>query len=186
MKITARNVSMVLCFSTFTIFAQKFTLNSKEFVDSTASLIHFFNGFDCIGFNESPSLFWKNPPKKTKSFAITIKDLDYKSVNEGWWHWIVFDIPKYKRSLPHDFGNEFSTYKKRKTIKQHKTDFGTFGYGGPCPPKGNNKHRYEIKIYALDKKNLDIHPDGNISTIIQVIDSHTLSKSIFIFYAVRK
>jgi Raf kinase inhibitor-like YbhB/YbcL family protein len=34
---------------------------------------------------------------------------------------------------------------------QGKNDFGRTGYGGPCPPKGE-EHRYFFRIYALKKK----------------------------------
>lgn len=30
-----------------------------------------------------------------------------------------------------------------------KNSFGSMGYKGPCPPKGDNPHRYVITFYAL-------------------------------------
>jgi phosphatidylethanolamine-binding protein (PEBP) family uncharacterized protein len=33
-----------------------------------------------------------------------------------------------------------------------KNSFGKIGYGGPCPPEGDQAHRYVITAYALDSK----------------------------------
>ena len=32
-----------------------------------------------------------------------------------------------------------------------KTDFGSQGYGGPCPPAGHGMHRYQFTVWALPK-----------------------------------
>ena len=37
-------------------------------------------------------------------------------------------------------------------------DFGKIGYGGPCPPKTHNYHRYFLKLYALKSKILVNRP----------------------------
>ncbi|MGZ7067090.1 MAG: YbhB/YbcL family Raf kinase inhibitor-like protein, partial [Methanobacterium sp.] len=39
---------------------------------------------------------------------------------------------------------------------QGKNDLGYIGYGGPCPPEGQ-EHRYYFKIYALDTT-LNLNP----------------------------
>ena len=164
---------------------QTFSLGSKEFIDSAANLLHLYNGYDCIGYNESPALFWKHPPKGTKSFAITIKDLDYPSDNNGWWHWIVYDIPKHARSVPHDFGNVVDESITLKGGQQHESDFGTLGYGGPCPPHGNIKHRYVVTLYALNQKSLGLNPRENLKATIKSIEEHTIAKTTLKFYAFR-
>ena len=36
---------------------------------------------------------------------------------------------------------------------QSRTDFGTDGYGGPCPPKGDKPHHYHFTVFAVDADN---------------------------------
>ncbi|HEX9221469.1 MAG TPA: YbhB/YbcL family Raf kinase inhibitor-like protein, partial [Gemmatimonadaceae bacterium] len=39
---------------------------------------------------------------------------------------------------------------------QGNTDFGTKGYGGPCPPVGDKPHHYHITVFALKVDKLDV------------------------------
>jgi hypothetical protein len=55
------------------IFAQNFTLSSTELQGQLTSK-QVFNGFGCTGENVSPQLSWKDAPKGTKSFAVTVYD----------------------------------------------------------------------------------------------------------------
>lgn len=57
--------------------AADFTLTSAS-IEPEGTLTHdqVFDGFGCTGKNISPSLAWKNPPKGTKSYAITVYDPD--------------------------------------------------------------------------------------------------------------
>ena len=82
----------LLIISSLTVISQNtFTLSSKN-LGGEATLKEEFNGFGCIGKNESPQLSWKNAPEGTRSFAITMYDPDAPT-GSGWWHWVVFDIP---------------------------------------------------------------------------------------------
>lgn len=63
-----------------------------------------FNGFGCKGKNQSPQLSWKNAPKGTKSFAVTMYDPDAPT-GSGWWHWGVIDIPSDQNELASGAGN---------------------------------------------------------------------------------
>ncbi|WP_323052736.1 YbhB/YbcL family Raf kinase inhibitor-like protein [Malaciobacter mytili] len=96
----------ILVLSSSFLFSQGFTLKS-ETISGQLGIKQVFNGFGCTGENISPKLSWENPPKKTKSFAITMYDPDAPT-GSGWWHWIVFDIPKDKKELKESFGNKES------------------------------------------------------------------------------
>lgn len=114
-----------------------------------------FNGFGCSGKNVSPELNWVNAPKETKSFVLTVYDPDAPT-GSGWWHWVVFNIPGDKTSLPEGFGNDDD----QDFGVQSRTDFGKEGYGGPCPPKGDKPHKYIFKLCALKTESLPLEEDS--------------------------
>jgi Raf kinase inhibitor-like YbhB/YbcL family protein len=92
--------------------------------------------FTCEGSNTSPPLAWSGAPAATKAFAIVVDDPDAPS--KTWVHWVVANVPAATTSLAAGAS----------AGDAGKTDFGSVGYGGPCPPNG--RHRYRFKVYALD------------------------------------
>jgi Raf kinase inhibitor-like YbhB/YbcL family protein len=105
-----------------------------------------FNGFGCSGANISPALSWQNAPAGTRSFALMVHDPDAPT-GSGWWHWIVYDIPPGTATLAANAGKPGSGQMPAGAI-QATTDFGSRGYGGPCPPPGK-PHRYVFRLHAL-------------------------------------
>ncbi len=166
-----------LCFSFG--FSQTFTLKSTE-LSGQATVDQLFNGFGCTGKNISPQLSWENAPKETKSFAITIHDPDAPT-GSGWWHWIVFNIPNTITELPSDAGNVSKNLLSKESI-QSKTDFGTYGYGGPCPPEGHGIHQYIITIHALKTEKLELDKDASPALVGYYLNFNTIKKSSLVFY----
>jgi Raf kinase inhibitor-like YbhB/YbcL family protein len=166
-------LSLGLC-ATF-LLADNFTLSSSDLEGQLTSK-QGFNGFGCTGENISPELSWKDAPKGTKSFAVTIYDPDAPT-GSGWWHWLVFDIPKDKFTLPRGFGNSES-----KDIIQSITDYGKSGFGGACPPIGDKAHRYEFTVYALDIETLGLDKNANPALVGFYLNSHSLAKASLISY----
>jgi Raf kinase inhibitor-like YbhB/YbcL family protein len=116
------------------------------------TLAHVFNGMGCNGQNISPALEWANAPVGTKSFAVTIYDPDAPT-GSGWWHWVMYNIPADATGLAAGAGNGRNA---PRGSAQGATDFGTKGYGGPCPPVGNKPHHYHITVFALKTDKLDV------------------------------
>jgi Raf kinase inhibitor-like YbhB/YbcL family protein len=96
-------------------------------------------GSGCSGRNLAPTLHWYNVPSGTKSFAFTITDVD-APVADGFHHWIVYNIPRQVTTLQGHGSNPFS---------EGTNDYGTVGYGGPCPPPDGQVHHYVFTVYAL-------------------------------------
>lgn len=116
------------------------------------TLTHVFNGMGCSGQNISPALQWYNPPAGTRSFAVTAYDPDAPT-GSGWWHWVMYNIPAGTTGLPAGAGNGRNA---PRGSAQGQTDFGTKGYGGPCPPAGDRPHHYHFTVFALKVDKLDI------------------------------
>jgi Raf kinase inhibitor-like YbhB/YbcL family protein len=116
------------------------------------TLSHVYNGMGCSGQNISPALQWYNPPAGTRSYAVTAYDPDAPT-GSGWWHWVMYNIPAGTTGLPAGAGNGRNA---PRGSAQGQTDFGTKGYGGPCPPVGDRPHHYQFTVFALKVDRLDI------------------------------
>ncbi len=128
---------------TKTAQAADFTITSNSFKNGeTLPNAHVYNHFGCTGGDISPQLKWQGAPKDTKSFALIAHDPDAPRP-EGWYHWIVINIPANINSLKE--GQQINY-----PMIQMKNDFGRLKYGGACPPKGHGVHHYNFTIYALD------------------------------------
>ncbi len=159
--------------------AQTFTLKSKE-LQGQATKEQIFNSFGCTGSNMSPQLYWENAPEGTKSFAVTMYDKDAPT-GSGFWHWVVFDIPASATELKTDAGNISKGLAPKECI-QSNTDFGTPGYGGPCPPQGHGAHEYKITVYALKADKLGLDKNATPALVGFYLNQQTLSKASLVFY----
>jgi Raf kinase inhibitor-like YbhB/YbcL family protein len=136
-----------------------------------------FKGFGCEGGNVSPSLAWKNAPKDTKSFAVTVYDPDAPT-GSGWWHWVVFNLPADAAGLAVGAGDPSSGKAPRGAV-QSRTDFGKPGWGGPCPPKGDKPHRYIFTVHALKVGKLDLDENATAALVGFMINANRLGKASF-------
>jgi len=174
----------LLIISSITIISQNtFTLSSKT-LGGEATLKEEFNGFGCMGENESPQLSWKNAPEATKSFAITMYDPDAPT-GSGWWHWIVFDIPTSTIELVANAGDIKLDLTPEGTI-QSITNYGAQGYGGPCPPQGHGLHQYIITVYALKTDTLGLDENTNPAVVGYYLWNNTIAKASIVSYYKRK
>ena len=160
-------------------YAQTFTLKSSD-VGGQATLSEVFNGFGCTGKNVSPQLSWENAPEGTKSYAITMYDADAPT-GSGWWHWLIFNIPSNTKELKANAGNTESKIAPEASI-QSITDYGSYGYGGPCPPKGHGYHQYIITVYALKTDNLGLDKNANPALVGFNLGANALAKASIVLY----
>jgi len=131
-----------------------------------------FNGMGCTGMNVSPELQWSGAPAGTKSFAVTAYDPDAPT-GSGWWHWVVYNIPVSVTKLDRGAGDAGRNLLPAGAV-QGNTDFGTAGYGGPCPPPGK-PHHYIFTVYALNTDKLDLPAGATAAYVGFNLHGHTIA-----------
>lgn len=168
-------ILIALCLFSVGTWAGGFTLKSNDIeAQSRIPDRYVYDGFGCKGQNVSPELHWQGAPDGTKSFAITVYDPDAPT-GSGWWHWVVYNVPPDTHEIP----TGASGTNMPGGAVEGRTDFGSHGYGGPCPPKGAKAHHYQFTVYALDVGSLDLPEDAAPAMVGYNLHFHTLEKARF-------
>jgi hypothetical protein len=145
-----------------------FALKSNAFADgATIPNDDSYDRMGCTGKNESPELHWSGVPAKTKTLALTVFDPDANN-GKGWWHWVVYNIDPSEKGL--DEG-------ERPPGTEGKTDFGSPGYGGPCPPSGDTPHHYVFTLYAL---NVSLRGKLDGPELLDALKDHVIGKAVLV------
>lgn len=119
--------------------------------------------FTCDGENINPELNITGVPANTKSLSLIVDDPD--APGGDFVHWVIWNI-----------GAETTQIKENSLpagVVVGRNDFGNNEYGGPCPPSGT--HRYQFKVYALDKK-LDLTAGAGKKELLAAMNGHILSQ----------
>ncbi|MEC5398262.1 YbhB/YbcL family Raf kinase inhibitor-like protein [Uliginosibacterium sp. H1] len=151
-------------------------LGSNDIKDGgSLTVTQVYKGFGCEGENRSPQLHWKNAPAGTKSFAVTVYDPDAPT-GSGWWHWLVWDIPASATSLPAGIGQGAVL---PAGAREGRSDYGTTGFGGACPPKGDKPHRYVFTVFALKVPRLQVPDNPTAALVGFMLNANALEKASF-------
>jgi Raf kinase inhibitor-like YbhB/YbcL family protein len=76
-------------------------------------------------------------PKEAKELVLFVDDPD--APGGSFIHWTVYGISPSAKSIPPG-------------ALQGENSAGKPGYTGPCPPEGDDPHRYVFALYALEKQ----------------------------------
>ena len=173
----------LLLMLTTNVMAEGFYLSSSDIQGQIAN-DQVFNSFGCTGKNISPQLSWKNAPAGTKSFAVTVYDPDAPT-GSGWWHWLVFNIDKSVDTLKTGASGLSANNGAMPTgAIESSTSYGSKGFGGACPPKGDKPHRYIFTVYALNIEKIEQTADARPELIGFFLNSHVIAKaSIMAYYS---
>lgn len=179
----------LLAIATLTILAcdkedQTFTLKSAD-ITTVFGPDNFGNGSGgCTGANQSPQLSWENAPSDTKSFAITMIDLNAFGPNIPFDHWLVINIPASSNSLVTDAGNASGMNLPSGASHTPNGAFPDFvtnpdyvkAYAGVCPNVGNT-NQYEITVYALNVPTLNVSANATSTDVKAAINAATISSA---------
>jgi Raf kinase inhibitor-like YbhB/YbcL family protein len=122
--------------------------------------------YTCEGQDVSPPLSWDDVPDDTTEFALTCEDPD--APGRTFVHWVMWGID------PTLIGLEEGRVPSGARLGRN--DFGRAGYGGPCPPPGDEPHRYRFTLYALDVPSIALeHPTRE--ELERKIEPHVLATS---------
>lgn len=93
----------------------------------------------CDGADRPPSLSWTGVPEGTEEVVVVVDDPD--APGGTFTHWTVWGLPPEDGDLDQEL--------PARAI-EGRNDFGDIGYGGPCPPEGDDPHAYRFRILAVD------------------------------------
>jgi Raf kinase inhibitor-like YbhB/YbcL family protein len=115
------------------------------------------------GGDNSPPLFWLDPPAGTMSFAVLMDD---QSAPGGPFnHWVLFNIPASESALGQ--GVPRVAFLPNGAL-QGLNGNEEIGYLGPNPNQGPRKHTYVFQVYALNTQ-LNLPPGQ--TTSVQLLEA---------------
>ena len=119
----------------------------------------------CDGENVAPALSWGAVPEGTAEVAIALVDDSAVSNGEPFVHWVIGGLDPAAIALVEGDVPEGAV--------QALNYFGDVGYGGPCPPEGDDAHAYRLTAYALSNP-LELADGALANEFLDAIASATL------------
>lgn len=164
--------------------AGAFTVDSPDIPRFGVIPPHFeHSAMGCQGKNLSPELRWRGAPEGTRSFAVTVIDLDANG-RRGAWHWIVINLPAHATTLPRGVGSSGSA-RLPGAARQALNDFGVSGWTGVCPPRDDPPHRYLFTVHAIAVDHIEAAVDEAPSVLISRIGARSVAKTSLIARSAR-
>lgn len=145
----------------------------------------------CVGDNVSPQLEWVGIPAEAQSLLLFFYDPDAgfdsgASVEPGFVHWVVYNIPPTVAGLPEDVpagaalangalqgSNDFARFASEGDTFPGGSLIKMVGYDGPCP---GNKHQYVFALRALDAM-LDLPKAPTPSQVLEALEGHVVDQA---------
>jgi Raf kinase inhibitor-like YbhB/YbcL family protein len=119
--------------------------------------------FTCDGEEVSPPLVFRAVPPRARELALVVEDPDA----DRFVHWTVLRIPPETTLIPEGRVPSGSI--------ETENSFGDRGWGGPCPPEGDDPHRYVFALYALSRP-LSLDGDASADEVRAAIGEAAIAR----------
>jgi Raf kinase inhibitor-like YbhB/YbcL family protein len=157
------------------------TMSIAAFPDGGRIPVQFSQAAEGVapGEGTSPAIAWTDPPAGTQSFVLNMHDLDVarNGTSDDQPHWIVWNLPAAKRSLPQGVP-------KGSPMPDGSSQVSLTGpmYRGPGAAAAGPLHHYVFELYALDTT-LDVKPTSDAfetrARVIAAMQGHILAKAVY-------
>ena len=97
----------------------------------------------CDGAGKPPTIVWRGVPAGSVELVLVVEDPD--APDGTFTHWTAWGIAASTGAGSAPDGRFPAG------VKEGQNSAGTDGWTPPCPPEGEDAHRYEFTLYALDK-----------------------------------
>jgi Raf kinase inhibitor-like YbhB/YbcL family protein len=128
--------------------------------------------YSCDGQDVSPELAWEGVPEGTAELVLVLEDPD--APGGTFTHWLVYGLDPGETALEEGVpeGGEVAG---PPSLSQGENDFGTVGYGGPCPP-GGETHRYVFRLMALAHE-IELAGGASREELLEVAEPHVTAEA---------
>lgn len=113
--------------------------------------------YTCDGRDVSPSLRWRRA-QVGDEYVLTMVDPD--APGGAFVHWVVFGIRS--TSVPREGPAEGAL--------EGTNSSQDVGYAGPCPPEGDEPHRYVFTVYAVSGGTEDLEEGDSLDEVLSAIE----------------
>jgi Raf kinase inhibitor-like YbhB/YbcL family protein len=114
--------------------------------------------YTCDGAGVAPALEWTVVPE-VREYALIVSDPD--APGGTFVHWVVWGLPPT---------GHLAEGRLPEGAAEGAASSGDRGYVGPCPPEGDEPHRYEWTVYALRLgTTVQLKPGAKASELLEAL-----------------
>ena len=128
---------------------------------------------DCFGENVSPALSWENPRPGTKSFAVTMFEIE----DPPHYDLVAYGIPANVTSFAEgEFSKPSAKYVGGSNFRKMAT------WRGMCPPRniGTSVHHYQFTVFGTDLDPKELPPGLSGDELMEKLKGHMKGKAVLI------
>lgn len=119
--------------------------------------------YTCDGAGVSPPLSWSGVPRNTRELDLVVEDPDANR----FVHWTLLRIPPKVTAVEEG--------RIPAGAIELKNSFGDRGWGAPCPPEGDDPHRYVFALYATGAP-LGLGAEASADDVRNALKSHAIAR----------